>query len=124
MKRFASHRLYIPHLGLFLKNYVVQLDEQTGAVTDYYPFTEEISFTEWLNGLIVLSYDSPKISLYGTQEQMSGLTVLFVDNDKKLRSLLPSEDDNKLLTLNAYYVTSFNVSDMCFSDNSIVVRLS
>ena len=114
MKRFASHRLYIPHLGLFLKNYVVQLDEQTGAVTDYYPFT----------GLIVLSYDSPKISLYGTQEQMSGSTVLFVDNDKKLRSLLPSEDDNKLLTLNAYYVTSFNVSDMCFSDNSIVVRLS
>lgn len=111
-------------MGLFLKNQVVQLDEQTGAVTEYCPFTEERSFTEWLNGLIVLSYDSPKISLCGTPEQMPDSTVLFVDNDKKLRSQLPSEDDNKLLTLNAYYVTSFNVSDMCFSDNSIVVRLS
>lgn len=124
MKRFASHRLYIPHLGVFLKNQIVQLDEKTGGVTDYYPFNEEISFTEWLNGLIVLSYDFPKISSCGMARQEPDSAVLFVDDDKKLRSILPSDTDNKLLTLNAYYVTLFNVSDMCFSDNSIIVRLS
>lgn len=122
MKKFASHRLYIPHLDLFLRNHTVEIDDK-GQVVRYYPFEGETGFTEWLNGLIVLSYDAPEISFDPWHDSITSSTVLFVDENKNIRGVLSENSDNSLLTLNAYYVTMFNVSDMSFSKESRIVRL-
>ena len=122
MRKFASHRLYIPHLDLLLRNHTVEIGD-TGQVVRYYPFEGETCFTEWLNGLIVLSCDSPEISFDSRHDSVASSTVLFVDENKNIRSVLSENSDNSLLTLNAYYVTMFNVSDMSFSKESRIVRL-
>lgn len=122
MRKFASHRLYIPHLDLLLRNHTVEIGD-TGQVVRYYPFEEETCFTEWLNGLIVLSCDSPEISFDSRHDSIASFTVLFVDENKNIRSILSEDSDKSLLTLNAYYVTMFNVSDMSFSKESRIVRL-
>lgn len=122
MRKFASHRLYIPYLGVFLRNQVVEIDD-TGKVIGYYPFTEETSFTEWYNGLIVLSYDIPKIYNGSEYNSIDDSTALFIDEEKNIRSVLSKNTDSALLTLNAYYISSFNVSDMSFSKESRVIRL-
>lgn len=121
MKKFASHRLYIPHLDLFLKNQVVEVDDITGKVLSYYPFQGETGFTEWLNGLIVLSFNTVSISLQSEEIHTGELCLLYVDEDKNIRSVLSPSSGNTLL--NAYYITSFNVSEMCFSSDSRVVKL-
>ncbi len=123
MKRFASHRLYIPHLDLWLRNHVVEIDDITASVIRYYPFTEEISFTEWLNGLIVLSCDAPEISLENELNVSSEATVLCVDEKKNIRSVLSSVYDKTPLVLKAYYITSFNVLEGSFARDSRVLPL-
>lgn len=123
MKRFASHRLYIPHLDLWLRNHVVEIDDITASVIRYYPFTEEISFTEWLNGLIVLSCDLPEISLENKLNVSSEATVLCVDERKNIRSVLSSVYDKTPLVLKAYYITSFNVLEGSFARDSRVLPL-
>lgn len=123
MKRFASHRLYIPHLDLWLRNYVVEIDDITASVIRYYPFTEEISFTEWLNGLIVLSCGVLEISLENELNISSEATVLCVDERKNIRSVLSSDYDKTPLVLKAYYITSFNVLDGSFARDSRVLPL-
>ena len=122
MRKFASHRLYIPYLGLFLKNQVVEIDD-TGKVVGYYPFTEETSFTEWHNGLIVLSYDIPQVYIGSEYNFIEDSTVLFIDEEKNIRSVLSKNTDSALLTVNAYYISSFNVSEMSFPKESRVIRL-
>lgn len=122
MRKFASHRLYIPHLDLLLRNHTVEIGD-TGQVVRYYPFEVETCFTEWLNGLIVLSCDSPEISFDSRHDSVASSTVLFVDENKNIRSVLSENSDKSLLTLNAYYITMFNVSDMSFSKESRIVRL-
>lgn len=123
MKRFASHRLYISHLNLLLKNHVVEIDDITGAVTRYFPFTEEISFTEWLNGLIVLSCDVPVISFKKELNISSETTVLSVDEGKNIRSVLSSAYNKTPLILKAYYITSFNVFENSFAEDSRILPL-
>lgn len=123
MKRFASHRLYIPHLDLWLRNHVVEIDDITASVIRYYPFTEEISFTEWLNGLIVLSCDLPEISLENELNVSSEATVLCVDERENIRSVLSSVCDKTPLVLKAYYITSFNVLEGSFARDSRVLPL-
>lgn len=123
MKRFASHRLYISHLNLLLKNHVVEIDDITGAVTRYFPFTEEISFTEWLNGLIVLSCDVSVISFKKELNISSETTVISVDEGKNIRSVLSSAYNKTPLILKAYYITSFNVFENSFAEDSRVLPL-
>lgn len=123
MKRFASHRLYIPHLDLWLRNHVVEIDDITASVIRYYPFTEEISFTEWLNGLIVLSCGVLEISLENELNISSEATVLCVDERKNIRSVLSSVYDKTPLVLKAYYITSFNVLEGSFARDSRVLPL-
>lgn len=123
MKKFASHRLYISHLGLLLKNHVVEIDEETGNVLAYNPFTEETSFTEWLNGLIVLSDAKPQISIDGKLSIESCYPVLFVDDMKNIRCVLSVESNKTPLILKAYYITDFNITDSSFSKRSIVLPL-
>ena len=92
MRKFASHRLYIPHLDLLLRNYTVEIGD-TGQVVRYYPFEGETCFTEWLNGLIVLSCDSPEISFDSRHDSVASSTVLFVDENKNIRSVLSENSD-------------------------------
>lgn len=122
MKRFASHRLYIPRLDLMLVNNVVEIDSISREVLSYYPFVEEIPFTEWLNGLIVLSADVP-VLYNGNQYNIHNpsTTVLYIDSDKKIRSVLPVNVDK--VPLKAYYITLFNVSEMRFHEDTRVVQL-
>ncbi len=123
MKTFASHRLYIPHLDLLLKNHVVEVAEVKGEVVGYYPFTEEIPYTEWLNGIIVLSYYKPIISLDPVPNYADNSLVLYIGQDKKIRSVIPHEANMTFPTLKAYYVTMFNVSEMSFSSDSRILEL-
>lgn len=123
MKRFASHRIYIPYLDLLLRNHVVEVDDISGDVSGYYPFVDEIPYTEWLNGLIVLSCSKPCISFDVEPQPTGDSVVLFIDSNKNIRSVLPFGSDKTSLTLKAYYITSFNVSDMCFSGNGSVIQL-
>ncbi|MCF2552256.1 hypothetical protein [Bacteroides caecigallinarum] len=122
MKRFASHRLYIPRLDLMLVNNVVEIDSISREVLSYYPFVKEIPFTEWLNGLIVLSADVP-VLYNGNQYNIHNpsTTVLYIDSDKKIRSVLPVNADK--VPLKAYYITLFNVSEMRFHEDTRVVQL-
>lgn len=53
MKRFACHRLYVFSDGCY-SNYVVELNEED-KVRTYFPLEEEISATQWIGGVIVLS---------------------------------------------------------------------
>lgn len=122
MKRFASHRLYIPRLDLMLVKNVVEIDSISREVLSYYPFVEEIPFTEWLNGLIVLSADVP-VLYNGNQYNIHNpsTTVLYIDSDKKIRSVLPVNAYKA--PLKAYYITLFNVSEMRFHEDTRVVQL-
>lgn len=52
MKRFASHYLLIPNVGL-AKQQVVEVND-AGAVQNLFPLTEEIESVEWMPGVIVL----------------------------------------------------------------------
>ena len=54
MKRFATHRVYSLLTAEIKSSQVLELEED-GRVSKLYPFTEEISATEWLPGLVVLS---------------------------------------------------------------------
>ena len=123
MKRFASNRLFLPHMGMIMRNQVVEIDENSGEVVSYYPFTGEMCFTEWLGGLIVISGTVPSIS---DMSDMSGKfgddsLIVYIDDNKELRSVSSGLTDNTLLK--AYHVTDFNVADMRFSDTSRVVQL-
>ena len=52
MKRFASHFLFLPAYGGYLKQYAVETEE--GRVVRIFPITEELENVEWLPGAIVL----------------------------------------------------------------------
>ena len=95
----------------------------TGKVVGYYPFTEETGFTEWHNGLIVLSYDIPRISVGYECNSVEDYTLLFIDEGKNIRSVLSQNADGTLRVLKAYYITLFDVSDMSFSKESRVIPL-
>lgn len=49
MKRFATHRVYSLLTAEIKSSQVLELEED-GRVSKLYPFTEEISATEWLPG--------------------------------------------------------------------------
>lgn len=110
-------------MDLFLKNYVVEVAEVKGEVVGYYPFTQEIPYTEWLNGIIVLSYYKPSILIDSVPNSADNSVFLYVGHDKKIRSVIPYNANMTFLTLKAYYVTMFNVSEMSFSSDSRILEL-
>lgn len=91
--------------------------EETGEVLAYSPFTEEISFTEWLGGLIVVSNVKPSV----ISGDGNSILELYIDESKNIRrvSSVKLEDT----PLYAYHISGFNVADMCFSENSRVLQL-
>lgn len=106
-----------------LRNQVVEISEVGGEVTGYYPFMEEIPYTEWMNGLIVLSYNEPIISAHTHPDPINDFVALYIGPEKEIRSVLPLDSDMTFLTLKAYYVTMFNVSEVSFSLDSRVIQL-
>lgn len=53
MRRFACHYLYVSADGCYSK-YVVEL-EDSGRVRAYFPLKEELSATQWIGGVIIIS---------------------------------------------------------------------
>lgn len=53
MRRFACHYLYASADGCYAR-YVVELEDD-GRLRRYFPLTEELSSTQWIGGIIVLS---------------------------------------------------------------------
>lgn len=53
MKRFACHYLYLSAEGCYSK-YVVEL-EDNDKVKVFFPLKEELSATQWIGGVIVIS---------------------------------------------------------------------
>lgn len=102
---------------------MVEISETGDGVTGYYPFMEEIPYTEWMNGLIVLSYNEPVISAHPYPDPVNDSVVLYIGPEKEIRSVLPLDTDMTFLTLKAYYVTMFNVSEVSFSSDSRVIQL-
>ncbi len=116
MKRFASHRIYMFHEGVLLKSYVVEVEALTGRVLRLYPFTDELSFTEWLGGLIVISHEKPDLSDIVVGDAISTCDGIIT---KKSASTEFSEDT----LLYAFYICDFNVVAMSCSDSSRVIQL-
>lgn len=64
IRRYASHYLLLPEYG-FLKQQVVEIRD--GYVLHIFPLTEELEFTEWMPGVIVLLKEEdpcPKEEIY------------------------------------------------------------
>ena len=53
MRRFACHYLYVSADGCYSK-YVVEL-EDSGRVRAYFPLKEELSATQWIGGVIIIT---------------------------------------------------------------------
>ena len=53
MRRIACHYLYVSADGCYSK-YVVEL-EDSARVRAYFPLKEEISATQWIGGVIIIS---------------------------------------------------------------------
>ena len=53
MRRFACHYLYVSADGCYSK-YVVEL-EDSDRVRAYFPLKEELSATQWIGGVIIIS---------------------------------------------------------------------
>lgn len=53
MRRFACHYLYVSQKDCYAK-YVVEINEDS-RVSAYFPLKEEISATQWIGGIIILS---------------------------------------------------------------------
>lgn len=51
-KKFAAHQVIVSNNDHY-KQYVVEIENKT--VTRFFPLKEEIAFTEWIGGTIILS---------------------------------------------------------------------
>lgn len=107
MKRLATHRVYSLLTAEIKSSQVLELGED-GRVSKLYPFTEEISATEWLPGLVVLS---PCPISKNAGESFSEF--------KTRISEIPVCE----AALRAYWIYPFNVSLMEFVGNSRITLL-
>lgn len=107
MKRFATHRVYSLLTAEIKSSQVLELGED-GRVSKLYPFTGEISATEWLPGLVVLSPCS--ISKNAGES--------FSEFKTRISEIPVCE-----AALRAYWIYPFNVSLMEFVGNSRITLL-
>ncbi|WP_300726724.1 hypothetical protein [uncultured Bacteroides sp.] len=110
MRRIATHKLIGPHTAEILSHQVIELDDE-GVVCGLFSFEKEISHTEWLPGLIILS-------AYPVSRN-SGESFLCW----KERIELEYSSETSSSVLRAYWVTPFNVSAMEFLPDSRIVPL-
>lgn len=107
MRRFACHYLYVSADGCYSK-YVVEL-EDNDRVRVYFPLKEELSATQWIGGVIVIS---PLCEL----ELHSGENF----SDFLKRVIMESETD---VPVYAWYIADFDLIKKEFTTGSRPVRL-
>ena len=110
MRRVATHRIGNVMTGEWLSVSVIELDEE-GYVGGMYPLWGEISRTEWLPGVILLS----PFPIERTPDESFG------DFMRRLERQAASY--NELSPCRAYWLTPFNLSAMDFTPRSRVVLL-
>lgn len=109
MKRIATHRVYDAEEGKIFSHQVVEVNEQ-GEVIRIYPLTGEVRQTEWWGGMIILypallpeRLPDETFSHYGSRI-VSSLKALKEKGEKK-----------------AYWLSSFNVSEMEFTPETHII---
>lgn len=110
MRRVATHRIGDVITGEWLPVSVIELDER-GYVSRMYPLQGEISHTEWLPGMILLS----PFPVERTPDEP------FADFMRRLKRQAASCDGHSLCR--AYWLASFSLSAMDFTPRSRVVLL-
>lgn len=109
MRRVATHRVYDLMTSQWMSFPVIELGED-GRVCRVYPLTGEISHTEWLPGVILLS--PCPVSRRADEafsvfiERITGVASRYTDIPKR-----------------AYWISSFNLSAFDFTGSSRVVAL-
>ena len=104
LKNYACHRVYEVS-GHYQSQSVVTITEE-GEVTDCKPLSQEIPFTEWIGGIIMLSPDS-KLSL----------PIDF----KKLRQQTTKGKESS--PLYAWYISDFNFQKEVITLENTIRRL-
>ena len=107
MKRFACHYLYVSSDGCYSK-YVVEL-EDTGRVRRYFPLKEELSSTQWVGGIIILSplYD---LEIYPEEKYSDFLKRITVETETDV-------------PVYAWYIANSDLQQREFTTASKPVRL-
>ena len=106
MKRFACHYLYVSIDGCYSK-YVVQINENN-IVDKYFPLKEEISATQWVGGVIVLS-------------PFKDLTIHLGETFSSLLQRIVTEVEEPLY---AWHITNFDFIEKEFTSTSKLTLLS
>ncbi len=111
MKRFACHHFYASADGCY-SQYVVELTDD-GRLHTYFPLREEISHTQWLNGIIFLS---PHTDV----ERREGES--FDSFLQRVAISFPSTCEEET-SLYGWYITRFDFDHREFMDEARVLRL-
>ena len=109
MRRVATHRAYDLITSHWISFPVIELDEN-GCVCRIYSLTEEISHTEWLPGMILLS---PCPINKGVEEEFS----MFIKRVTCMARIYANTPKR------AYWISFFNLSDVGFTSSSRIVAL-
>ena len=107
MKRFACHYLYVSAAGCYSK-YVVEL-EDNGRVGAYFPLKEELSATQWIGGVIIVS-PMHELEIYSGEKFADFLQ----------RAMLKTEPERPVY---AWHVADFDLQEKEFTVGSRLVRL-
>ena len=109
MRRVATHRAYDLMTSQWVFSPVIELDED-GSVCRIYPLTEEISHTEWLPGVILLSPCS-------VSKRVGEGFSMFIE---RITSVVSVHTDTPK---HAYWIYPFNLSAFDFTGSSRIVAL-
>lgn len=101
-KRFAAHQLIIS-ANCRLKQYVVEMEGK--IVSRIFPLTEEIAFTEWIGGMIILSADNEKIKHMQLPTKLESVLMLLADNSIQEKGVI---EENQQLC--AWHISAEDVS--------------
>lgn len=74
-KRFAAHQIIISSECKF-KQYVVEMEGR--LVSRIFPLTEEIAFTEWIGGIIILSPYNERTKLIQLPMDLKSVLMFFL----------------------------------------------
>lgn len=110
MKRFVAHYLYSSSNNVFYQ-YIVEIEN--GEVVTFYPFSEEIESTVWLNGIIIFSL---------TPDYVFHPSTLLSDLITKMT--LGVSPENPATPVYAYFLSNVNFPDMTITEKSELIKLS
>ncbi len=109
MKRFVAHYLYSS--SNVFHQYIVEVEN--GEVITFYPFSEEIESTVWLNGIIMLSLTPDYAFHHNTL--LSDLIAKMTDG---------TNSKNPFTPVYAYFLSNVNFTNMTITEKSELIKLS